>query len=77
MGHFQTINENGVPNFIIKFKGCFQIIFVKCFGYLRQFLLFIAGLVEAEFQDFRLDFRYNLFRLIFLVAFIHGHTTDF
>ena len=51
--------------------------FIKHFDYLKQFLQFNVGLVKVESQDFKLDFRYNLFHLIFLIAFIHEHTTNF
>jgi hypothetical protein len=77
LDHFLSINENVVINFVIKFKGCFQIIAIKHFGYLKQFSKSIAVLVKVEFQDFKLDFLCNLFRLIFLIAFIHENTANF
>ena len=41
------------------------------FAYIKQFLQFIPVLVKEESQHFKLDFLYNLFRLKFLIAFIH------
>ena len=76
---FLTEGGSSVQGFIKEFEGFVPIIFFEQIRYdcLPRFLKFIVRLVKGEFPGFILDFRYNLFHLIFLIAFIHEHKADF